>query len=279
MDPPQRLNRSVQRQDALHGDPTDLLSLDPNAASLPKYLDIFPDDDSSEKLPPGLFTSAEANPPGSAHPPSSSRLQPVRPPPPPPKSRLLSACLPDTQGPGPPPVPPRSQMPLSKIQFSLDLPERTPRLTRSRTEVEHHVSLSGTFPDKELPLLPDRAHIPNFIFPTLGAVHHQTDGLSRGQHEKFDFFLCCNIPVRDILPCIITIAMFSSSCMESFGQFALFSSFSELITILCFIFGTCLFPFLSASCQDTSTPTTSPTRAWFGGGCRRSTLPCCSIWR
>lgn len=271
MDPPRRLNGSIQRQDALHGDPTDLLSLDPNAASLPKYQDIFPDD-SSEKLPPGLFTSAEANPPGSAHPPSSNRLQPVRPPPPPPKSRLLSACLPDTQGLGPPPVPPRS-----RIQFSLDLPEPTPRLTRSRTEVKHHVSLS--FPDKELPLLPDQAHIPNFLFPTLGAVHHQTDGLSRGQHENFDFFLCCNIPVRDILPCIISIVMFSSSCMESFAQFALFSSFSELITILCFIFGTCLFLFLSASCRDTSTPTTAPTRAWFGGGCRRSTLPCCSIWR
>lgn len=132
MDPPQRLNGSLRRQEALQGDPTDLLGVDPNADNIPAFLDVFPDDDSSEKT----FTSAEANPPGNAHPPSSNRLQPLRPPPPPPKSRLLSACLLDAQGLGPPPIPPRSRLPLSKTQLSLDLPEHPPRLTRSRTEVE-----------------------------------------------------------------------------------------------------------------------------------------------
>lgn len=141
MDPPQRLNGSVQRQDALVGDPTDLLSMDPNAANIPENLQVFPDDDSSEKILPGLL-----NPPGNAHPPSSNRLQPLRPPPPPPKSRLLSACLPEAQGLGPPPVPPRSRMLLSKSQFSFTQPEPAPRLSRSRTEVERHVSISGTFP-------------------------------------------------------------------------------------------------------------------------------------
>lgn len=135
MDPP-------QRQEALLGDPPGLLTMDPNAANVPDSLELFPDDDSSEKILPGLFISAEAPPPGNAHPPPSSRGQPVRPPPPQPKSRLLGACLPDAQGLGPPPVPPRSRVPLSKALFSLDLPEPPPRLTRSWTEVKRHVSNS-----------------------------------------------------------------------------------------------------------------------------------------
>lgn len=160
MDLPQRLNGSLQRQDALHGDPADLLSVDPNAGNIPEYLEVFPDDDSSEKILPGLFTSAEAN----AHPPSSNRLQPLRPPPPPPKSRLLSACLPDTQCLGPPPIPPRSRMALSKSQFSFNLPEPAPRLTRSRTEVEHHVRVSETFPAQtELHLLAELIVIITFF--------------------------------------------------------------------------------------------------------------------
>lgn len=156
MDPPQRLNGPLQRQGALLGDPTDLLSMDPNAASIPEYLEVFPDDDSSEKILPGLLTSAEATPPENAHPPTSSGLQPLRPPPPPPKSRLLSACLPEAQGLGPPPVRPRSRMPLSKSQSSSSLPEPAPRLTRSRTEVEHHVSISGAFPGRRR--APGRTH-------------------------------------------------------------------------------------------------------------------------
>lgn len=142
MDPPQKLNASLLRQDALHGELPDPMDMDANAASVPEYLQVFPED-SSECILSGLITSAEPAPPGNPDPPSSSRFQPVRPPPPPPlKSRLLSACLPDTQSLGPPPVPPRLQMPLGNKRFSLDLPEATRRLNRSRTQVEHHVSVS-----------------------------------------------------------------------------------------------------------------------------------------
>lgn len=35
----------------------------------------------------------------------------------------------------------------------------------------------------------------------------------------------------------------------------------------------------TASCPDTNTRTRSTTGAWFGDGCRGSTLPCCSRWR
>lgn len=137
MDPPQKLNESLLRQDALDGDLPDPMDMDPNAANVPEYLQVFPDD-SSERI-----TSAEPTPPGNTDPPSSSRFLPVRPPPPPPlKSRLLSACLPDTQSLGPPPLPPGSRMPLGNKRFSLDLPEAARRLNRSRTQVEHHVSVS-----------------------------------------------------------------------------------------------------------------------------------------
>lgn len=139
---PKKPNGPLLRQDALHGDLPDSMDMDPNAANIPEYLQVFPDD-SSEKILSGLIASTEPTPPGNTHPPSSSRFQPVRPAPPPPlKSRLLSACLPDTQGLGPPPVPPRSRMPLGNKQFSLDPPEAARRLTRSRTQVEHHVSVS-----------------------------------------------------------------------------------------------------------------------------------------
>eukprot|EP00066_Takifugu_rubripes_P004383 XP_003967717.2 PREDICTED: phosphatidylinositol 4-phosphate 3-kinase C2 domain-containing subunit gamma [Takifugu rubripes] len=137
MDPPQKLNGSLLRQDALDGDLPDPMDMDPNAANIPEHLQVFPDD-SSERI-----TSAEPTPPGNTDPPSSSRFLPVRPPPPPPlKSRLLSACLPDTQSLGPPPLPPGSRMPLGNKQFSLDLPEAARRLNRSRTQVEHHEPFS-----------------------------------------------------------------------------------------------------------------------------------------
>lgn len=142
MDPPQKLNGSLLRQDALHGGLPEPMDMDPNAANIPEYLQVFPDD-SSERILSGLIASAEPTPPGNTDPPSSSRFQPVRPPPPPPlKSRLLSACLPDTQSHGPPPVPPGLRMPLGNKRFSLDLPEAARRLNRSRTQVEHHVSVS-----------------------------------------------------------------------------------------------------------------------------------------
>lgn len=145
MDPPQKLSGSLLRQDALCGDLPEPTDMDPNAVDIPESLQVFPDD-SSERILPGLIASAEPDPPGKTDPPSSNRLQPVRPPPPPPppKSRLLSACLPDTQSLRAPPLPPRSQMPLGNKQFSLDLPEAAHRLTRSWTQVEHHVSVSWT---------------------------------------------------------------------------------------------------------------------------------------
>lgn len=60
--------------------------------------------------------------------------------------------------------------------------------------------------DKELHLL---SAIQNLI-STPGAVQHQTDRLSRGKHRRFDFFLCCNIPVRDITTRMIILLMFFS---------------------------------------------------------------------
>lgn len=138
MEPPQKLNGSLQRQDALHGDLPELLDKDPKAVHVPEYLQVFPDDP-SERILPGVVVPAEPNPPGDPDPPSSKRLQPVRPPPPPPKSRLLSACLPDTRSLGPPTGPPRSGVSLSNKHFSLDLPDPARRLSRSLTQVELHV--------------------------------------------------------------------------------------------------------------------------------------------
>lgn len=147
MDPPQRLNG---HQDVFHGDLPDLPSRVPKVASAPEYLEVFPDD--------------ESNPQGNANPSTRNRIQPSRPPPPPPpKGRLLSACLPDTQQRlGPPPVPPRSRMPLGKKQFSLELPEPAHRLSRSQTQVEHHVSITKSPSNGriKLHLLP-RSHLHN----------------------------------------------------------------------------------------------------------------------
>lgn len=158
MEPPQKLNGSLQRQDAVHGDLPELLDKDPGAAHVPEYLQVFPDDPSDGILP-GVVAPAEPDPP------SSNRLQPVRPPPPPPKSRLLSACLPDTQSLGPPTAPPRSRPPLGNKHLSLDLPDPARRLGRSWTQVEHHVSVSCgapiTFSYSSCPVFHARSRSPS----------------------------------------------------------------------------------------------------------------------
>lgn len=68
-------------------------------------------------------------------------------------------------------------------------PQAYPVQNPSRTPCEYVSSLY----DPEL--------IQQFLFSTLGAVRHQTGGLSRGQHSRSHSFLCCYIPVRHSYLC------------------------------------------------------------------------------
>lgn len=80
--------------------------------------------------------------------------------------------------------------------------------------------------DKELHLF---SGIQNLI-STPGPVQHQTDGLSRGKHRSFDFFLCRNIPVRDITAHMIILLMFFSEGVVSFCELLFISLSNSLLS-------------------------------------------------
>ncbi|TKS73615.1 Phosphatidylinositol 4-phosphate 3-kinase C2 domain-containing subunit gamma [Collichthys lucidus] len=154
MDPPERRNRSIQRQDASDSDDLHApLPEDPNGTQIYEYLDTFPEDDEHlYETIPGLITSSQTKPPD--HPldhgrgvPQSTDHQntnwppPVRGPPRPARTRVPSLpnpSLPSRQGNGPPPVPPRTRLPLRTKPFSFDSTESAHKLLRSRTEVNNH---------------------------------------------------------------------------------------------------------------------------------------------
>lgn len=80
--------------------------------------------------------------------------------------------------------------------------------------------------DKELLLL---SGIQNLI-STPGPVQHQPDRLSRGKHWCFDFFLCCNIPVRDITTHMIIPLMFFSEGVVRFCELLFISLSNSLLS-------------------------------------------------
>ncbi|XP_073328066.1 phosphatidylinositol 3-kinase C2 domain-containing subunit gamma [Pagrus major] len=143
MDPPQRRNGSIQRQDASNSDLPMPLNEDQYGAHIYEHLENFPEDNDAhiyETTLSGLIAPAEPQPKPPGNTESTNRPKPVRPPPPPPRNRLPSARLPEGQGNAPPPVPPRTRVSLSmsKKQFSCDLPEPAHKLNRSRTEIARH---------------------------------------------------------------------------------------------------------------------------------------------
>lgn len=135
MDPPDRPNGLLQRQDAKDDD----LPKSLNATHIYKGLDFFPGYDLYEKASSGLIIPTEPQQPKLAETADQQRTYrpvPVRPPPPPPRGRLPSAF-------GPPPVPPRTRAPINKTRFSFELTEPAHKLTRSRTQVDSDVSKSA----------------------------------------------------------------------------------------------------------------------------------------
>lgn len=186
MDPSQRQNGSLQRQDATDADLPEHLPQDLTGTHVYKYIEVFPQDILYESTLAGLITPTEPQPKprGNADRQSTNRPIPVRAPPPPPRSRLPSACLPGRQGHGPPPVPPRSGGARSKKQFSFDPTERAHKLNRSWTQVDNHVSISSGFSIKAKAVtsiyVPFNMQI--IIFSTSGPIHHQTDRYSTRQH-------------------------------------------------------------------------------------------------
>lgn len=155
MDPPQRLNETIQRQDSSATDLPMPLIADLDAMHI---YEVFPEDNAArlyESNLDGLIppTESQPKPPGHVwdhggggsgntdYEITNGRL-PVCGPRPPLRTRLPSACFPGRQG--PPPVPPRTRIPLKK-RFSCDFTEPVHKLNRSRTEIDNHVSISSSF--------------------------------------------------------------------------------------------------------------------------------------
>ncbi|KAI3371183.1 hypothetical protein L3Q82_023811 [Scortum barcoo] len=150
MDPPQRGNGKIQRQDAsvtedLNGMPSHYEYLevfsDNNEANLYECtLDGLVTPSDPQHKPPNHLWGHGGGDPGRMNQKGTNGPLPVRAPPPrpPPRTRLPSACLLGRQG--PPPVPPRTRTSLGncKKQLSCDLTEPALKLNRSRTEIERH---------------------------------------------------------------------------------------------------------------------------------------------
>ncbi|XP_041794780.1 phosphatidylinositol 4-phosphate 3-kinase C2 domain-containing subunit gamma [Chelmon rostratus] len=145
MDPPQRQNGPIQRQDASVSDLPMPLTEDLRGMDLYEYIDSTEDNithllvapTGSQPKPPADLWGCMTGGPGNTDGQSTNGPPPVRRPPPPLRTRLPSACLPGRQSSGPPPVPPRTRVPLSK-KLSCDLPEPAHRFNRSRTEIDNH---------------------------------------------------------------------------------------------------------------------------------------------
>ncbi|XP_018521847.1 phosphatidylinositol 3-kinase C2 domain-containing subunit gamma isoform X3 [Lates calcarifer] len=156
MDPSERQNGTIQRQDAFVSDLPLPLREDLQGLYIYERLDNLPENDEMhlyELTWSGFSSPTEPQPQPQGHlwaqggggkggrgdgagdtdRHNTNMPVPVRapPPPPPPRPRLPSAA---------PPVPPRTHVPLDKTKkrFSCALPEPTHRLNRSRTEIENH---------------------------------------------------------------------------------------------------------------------------------------------
>ncbi|XP_040894472.1 phosphatidylinositol 4-phosphate 3-kinase C2 domain-containing subunit gamma [Toxotes jaculatrix] len=149
MDPTERQNGTIQRQDAIVTDLPMPLTEDPQETHI--YEEILPpeNDDAHlyESTLAGLIspTEPQPQPPGNTgntdlH--NTNGPHPVRRPPPlpPVRTRLPSACLPVRQGQAAPPVPSRKHIPVGKFnkQFSCNLTEPVQKLNRSRTEIDNN---------------------------------------------------------------------------------------------------------------------------------------------
>lgn len=177
MDPPQRRNGSIQRQDARVSDLPMSLTEDLQGIDLYEYIDFTEGNNTHlhgtamlitqtkpEPKPPAHLWGHMTGGPGNPDHQSTNGPPPVRRPPPPLRTRLPSACLPGRQGTGPPPVPPRTRAPLSK-RLSCDLPEPAHKLNRSRSQIENHVSVSDSFSlSKDKELLHDSLKLTKLIF-------------------------------------------------------------------------------------------------------------------
>ncbi|XP_042268176.1 phosphatidylinositol 4-phosphate 3-kinase C2 domain-containing subunit gamma [Thunnus maccoyii] len=146
MDPPQRRNGPIRRQDAYITDLPVPLTEDLYGY---EYLETFPDDDEThlyesswaglvsptepQTKPPGLGGGG----PGKSDHQGTNGPSKVRGPPPPLRTRLPSACLP-VRHQAPPPLPPRTGIPTSKKQVSCEPTVHAPKLNRSRTQIDHH---------------------------------------------------------------------------------------------------------------------------------------------
>ncbi|XP_056244191.1 phosphatidylinositol 3-kinase C2 domain-containing subunit gamma isoform X1 [Seriola aureovittata] len=156
MDPPERRNGTIQRQDASDTDFPMPLREDLHGTHIYEYIEVFPENDEThlyECTLSGLLSPTEPQPQPQGHlwtqgkggtgntdHAGTNRPLPLRAPPPPPRTRLPSACLPGKSGREAPPVPPRTRVPLhnSKKQFSSGLTEPAHKLNRSRTEIDNH---------------------------------------------------------------------------------------------------------------------------------------------
>ncbi|XP_034060859.1 phosphatidylinositol 4-phosphate 3-kinase C2 domain-containing subunit gamma isoform X1 [Gymnodraco acuticeps] len=152
MDPTQRRNGPIQRQDACVSDlPMPLIADD----DIYEYVEenpyestlnglIIPPTESQPKPPcpprgQGAGGPGDTDRPNTNGPPPVTR--PLRPRPPPPRPRLPSACLPVRQVRAPPPpVPQRINVPLGKTKKPSCVEYTAPpqKLNRSRTEIDNH---------------------------------------------------------------------------------------------------------------------------------------------
>ncbi|XP_054475928.1 phosphatidylinositol 3-kinase C2 domain-containing subunit gamma [Anoplopoma fimbria] len=153
MDPNQRRNGTIQRQDLSVSDLPMPLTQDLSAMHIHDRIGFFPvineiyfnepltgtiPSNEYQPNPPGPLWNPGGVYPGTLDQQSTNGPPPIHPPPL--RTRLPSACYPSTQGHAPPPVPPRTQIPLGncKKQLSFDFTESAHKLTRSCTEIEHH---------------------------------------------------------------------------------------------------------------------------------------------
>lgn len=151
MDPPERRNRPIKRQDANVTDLPMFWTEDLHGTYTHEYLQTFSDDDDEthESTLAGLISPAEPQSkrpghggggPGKTDHQGTNRPSKVHGPTPPLRTRLPSACLP-VRHQVPPPLPPRTGIPTSKKQVSCDPTVHAYKLNRSRTEIDDHVSI------------------------------------------------------------------------------------------------------------------------------------------
>ncbi|XP_074488623.1 phosphatidylinositol 3-kinase C2 domain-containing subunit gamma [Sebastes fasciatus] len=151
MDPTQRRNGTIQRQDAIISDLPSPFTEDLSGMNLYETIDPSTEENVYETSLAGIISPTEPKPqghlwgqvggdPGNTDHQSTNGPPPPRHPPPPRRPRVPSASFSGREGIIPPPVPPRPRKPLrsSMKQFSTDLIQPTYRLMRSATETDNH---------------------------------------------------------------------------------------------------------------------------------------------